>query len=128
MPWHLGTGIACKVVGWEQGQKGRQEARRKGGQSAHRASPPEMMNNGREGSRELGSAGDTTGHAPVACALLLPEPGRLPPADTCLPAAVPSLVPQLPGLGGILLALPSQSFCLPSLEGNGSEAQVSKVE
>lgn len=112
--WQLGMGIACKVMGQELGRKGRQEAGRKGSRSPRRASPLGLLNNGREGGRELGSAGGTTGHAPVTCSLLLPEPGRLPPAGTRLPAAVLSLVPQLPAPRLPAILCPGPSPPLPS--------------
>lgn len=130
--WQLGTGIACESRGG-----GREDG------SPHRpprhASPPGLPNNGREDSgRELGSAGGTAGHAPVACAWQAPScwhltpgcgpvPGPTAPCPTarCHPLPWPL---SSPVLRGSRLALPSQSFCFPSLEGKGSEAQVSKVE
>lgn len=135
-----GHGLHGGVAG--AGAEGQAGGREEGQPVCSRASPPRLPNNGREGSGELGSAGDTTGHAPVACALLLPGPSGLPPAGTRLrPRSVPGPTarcptalcptapcPTAPALQSSRPALPSQSFCFPSPEGKASEAQVSKVE
>lgn len=73
---HLQGGGVGAVV---EGQEGR-----RGSVSPCCASARGLPNNGWKSDGEIGSVGGMTGHAPVACALPLPDPGRLPPAGTSL--------------------------------------------
>lgn len=83
----------------------------------------------------MGSVGGMTGHAPIACALSLPDPGRLPPAGTSLrPQSHPCPHGSLPHSslphGSLLSQGPTSPSFPKSLFPNlwKPEAQVSRVE
>lgn len=67
------------VGGEAEGQEGRRDSL-----SPCCASALGPLNNGWKGDGKMGSVGGITGHAPIACALSLPDPSKLPPAGTSL--------------------------------------------
>lgn len=115
--YHLqGGGVGAEVEGQESG---------KDSLSPCCASASELPNNGWKGDGKMGSVGEMAGHAPIACTLSLPDPGRLPPAGTSLgPQSHPCPHGSVLSHGPASPSLPKSLF--PSLW--KPEAQVSRVE